>query len=339
MQKRLCPPCHTSKVRFVVYGSLSVALVASLALTAVLYSKLLVYEDTARSTEVVTPFPLGVYPNESMIVENEEVEPYLQEYLADTTTKPLRTSWLDRLTRKLAGFGAYQQLASPTSRILVIWPGDRKEQVIDSFGAILSWTADEKALFESKVTELTGFAEGAYAPGRYVTSVGATPQEVARQVAERFDETVASRYPAELNDVIPLADALVIGSLIEREAYTFIDMRIISGVIWNRLFVDMALQLDASLQYVKGSDPFSAAWWPIVRPEDKFLDSPFNTYQEKGLPPSPIANAAASTILAVLNPRDTECLFYFHDEAGDIYCSADYEAHVEKLRALYGRGS
>jgi UPF0755 protein len=137
---------------------------------------------------------------------------------------------------------------------------------------------------------------------------------------------------------VPISDALVIASLLEREAYDFADMRYISGVIWNRLFINMPLQLDATLQYVRGSQPYETKWWPRVVPADKFIASPFNTYEEIGLPPYPIANPSLEAVVAALNPRQTDCYFYFHDQDGNFYCTPDYEAHVALLKEIYGQG-
>ena len=151
----------------------------------------------------------------------------------------------------------------------------------------------------------------------------------------RFKEDVLARYTDDVAAQVPLNDALVIASLLEREAYDFNDMREISGVIWNRLFIDMKLQLDATLQYAKGD---ASRWWQVPTPADKYLESPFNTYQNAGLPPHAIANPSVSAIIAALNPNETDCIFYFHHR-NVLYCSADYEGHVQKLRSIYGRGS
>ena len=72
---------------------------------------------------------------------------------------------------------------------------------------------------------------------------------------------------------VPLNDALIIASLLEREASDFNNMREVSGVIWNRLFKNMPLQLDATLQYVRGSSRYEAKWWPAIKPADKYIKS------------------------------------------------------------------
>ncbi|HMO78075.1 MAG TPA: endolytic transglycosylase MltG [Candidatus Paceibacterota bacterium] len=100
----------------------------------------------------------------------------------------------------------------------------------------------------------------------------------------------------------------------------------------------MPLQLDATLQYARGSKAEENRWWPRVVPRDKFIESPYNTYENAGLPPAPIANPSAEAVLAALNPRITECMFYFHDAKGKFYCTETYEEHVAKLKEIYGRG-
>ena len=73
-------------------------------------------------------------------------------------------------------------------------------------------------------------------------------------------------------------------------------------------------------------------------PDDRFRKSPYNTYLHKGLPPAPIANPSVDSILAALNPKNTSCLFYFHDARGRFHCTDTYAEHVALLKKYYGRG-
>lgn len=322
------------------------AMVLTAGLVFVLSTKEAVFTEVTETIELnenkesaPTPFPLSVNPETKTITEDPTVNTFLDTYLAYEAVRPVRQSWWHQLTRNLSRQGWYQGLASPMTRILVIWPGDRKEEVVASFGSILGWNNEERATFAALITSGTPtLADGTFFPGRYVTDKDATPEVVALLLQERFATEVKARYPEEIERVIPLADALIVASLLEREAYEFSQMRDISGVIWNRLFSGMPLQLDATLQYAKGNRVGERGWWPVVRPDDKFIDSPYNTYQNEGLPPAPIANPSAAAILAALNPTRTDCFFYFHDDDGNMYCSESYEEHVDKLRAMYGQG-
>jgi UPF0755 protein len=222
----------------------------------------------------------------------------------------------------------------------VIWPGERKEEIAGHISGVMRWNQTERESFTNLIDSTYPIMpEGKYLPGQYVAHRNATPAEIADLLTTVFDLEVLQRYTPSVAAQVPLSDALIIASLIEREASDFANMREVSGVIWNRLFAKMPLQLDATLQYVKGSRPTVRSWWPRVLPQDKYLNSPFNTYQHKGLPPSPIANPSIDAIVAALNPVITDCLFYFHGTDGSYHCSPTYEEHVAKLRARYGRGS
>jgi UPF0755 protein len=234
----------------------------------------------------------------------------------------------------------YQQLASPVSRIIVVWPGERSEQATKNIGDVLRWDATQRAEFIALMEENEyQFTQGFIPPGKYVTHRNASPADIARLLQVEFQTTVRDRYSSDVAAYISMDEALTIASLIEREARDFENMREISGVIWNRIFIDMPLQLDASLQYAKANNPYEPNWWPAVRPADKFIDSPFNTYQNKGLPPEPIANPSVEAIVAALNPYTTDCIYYFHSRTREYYCSITYQEHVRKLQEVYGTGS
>ena len=293
----------------------------------------------APPESTITPFPIGVSPVEKSIVENPAVDVYLRQYLSINPDKSRRVRIFAKVMYELAKLDFFQQVASPLTRILVIYAGERKEEVAKNFGDILDWSKEEREQFLKIVTKTTpSLSDGKFYPGRYTVAKTATPEEVADLVLAKFATEIADRYDATIEETVPLQDALVIASLLEREAYDFTDMRVISGVIWNRLFIDMPLQLDASLQYTKGSNLNEPKWWPMVKPSDKFVESPYNTYQKTGLPPAPIANPSVEAVVAALNPRKTECMFYFHEDDGTFHCTNTYEEHVALLRSMNGQG-
>lgn len=284
-------------------------------------------------------FPVGVNPENKTIVENPVVDWYVTEYLSININRTKEKRFVDRLFANISKWDLFQQLASPLSRILVIYSGERKEEVVKNFGDILRWTAEERKTFSSLITEMEPILQdGKFYPGRYTVPSDSSPEDVAKVVMEKFVKEILSRYDESVDNQVPIEDALIIASLLEREAYDFTDMRVISGVIWNRLFVNMPLQLDATLQYARGSKASESKWWPKVHPNDKYINSAFNTYKHAGLPPSPIANPSLESVVAALNPKKTECMFYFHDADGKFYCNVTYEAHVAELKKVYGRG-
>ena len=345
------PLMHSAyKKKIRVAYMLVLVLLASLALlaTSVIYTKQVAFDmlwyqtpSTANQQYTNTPFPIGVHPADKSIVEKPGVNTFLQDKLV--VNKPQRPAdntgnWMRHIITKLAQLDWYQNLASPTGRILIINPGARKEEVVHNFSKILNWDTEMEMTFQSLVVSIVpAMADGKFYPTQYLVGKDTTPEEVADIITQRFNSEIATRYTADTQRLLPLDDALVIASLLEREAYDFTDMREISGIIWNRLFIDMNLQIDATLQYAKGTNSAST-WYPPVRPDDKYIDSPFNTYANKGLPPAPIGSPSAAAVLAALNPIQTNCIFYFHDKNSQFHCSETYKEHVRLLKEYYGQG-
>lgn len=231
----------------------------------------------------------------------------------------------------------YRSIAAVDGQFVTIAPGMRKEQVASTFASALSWNAAQKKKFLAASSTLP-LLEGSFSPGTYAVHAGMTPEEVRELVNKRFTENVLSHYGTTTAKMVPLDEALTVASLIQRETIGTSDMRLVSGVIWNRLFAGMNLQIDSTLQYAKANTAASTSWWPRVVPADMYRRSPYNTYLHPGLPPTPIANPSVAAIVAALNPIQTSCLFYFNDAAGDIHCTDTYAEHVALLKKYYGRG-
>lgn len=218
---------------------------------------------------------------------------------------------------------------SPYLAWVTIPPGLRKEQIADLLATTLSWSEVQKEHWITIDTAPSpSYVEGVYLPDTYLIPSDQTPAQVAERLRDRFNE-VFMPYAAEAaRQNIKWTTVLTLASLIEREA-AGPDMKLISGILWNRLDRGMKLQVDATLQYVKGNE--EDGWWTTVHAEDKYLESPFNTYQHTGLPPHPIAEPSLAAIDAVLHPEDTSCLYYLHDTHGQIHCSANYAGQVENV--------
>jgi len=323
----------TPRLRWFIRAGYSLFLVVLILVSAAIVTVMNEIEFAVEEiTEpIATPFPLGVDPKAGLITPQSGVEDFRDSYVTLGPRQPTRDNWRDRLVGLFAQIDRLQHLALASSRVLVIYAGERHEEVARNFGGILRWSGSERQTFVQLVqAEFPDQNEGMFLPGRYVVDKEAGPEAVAQMLIDGFEREVVRRYPSDINAVVPLSDALIIASLLEREAYDFTDMREISGVIWNRLFIDMPLQLDATLQYAKGSGPIGP-YWPVPQASDKWIDSPYNTYQNIGLPPGPIANVSVEAILAALNPNQTDCLFYLHAAGGAFYCSADYAGHRENI--------
>lgn len=120
-------------------------------------------------------------------------------------------------------------------------------------------------------------------------------------------------------------ELLTLASLIEKEATEKADRHKISSVFYNRIETGMPLQTDPTVLYALGEHKKRVLY------EDLEVDSPYNTYKVKGLPPGPIANAGETSIEAALNPEETDYLYFLAETGtGEIHYSHTLEEHNEK---------
>lgn len=300
-----------------------------------------IIQDT-KSDAIVKPFPISVNPHTQLIVENPEADLYFQSETAFQTDTRSRTSdFFGQIATAISSIPGYSLLGSAGIRFVTVYPGFRQEEVVRAFDRMLSWDKKtEQSFIETFDNTKNSVSEGKFIPGTYVIEGSPSVDEIHAMIQSRFEETIADRYSAETENIVPLHQALTIASMLERETNSPEEMRIISGIIWNRLWNNMPLQIDATLQYAKSTanKGKGGQWWPKVVPNDKYIKSPYNTYANKGLPPAPISNPSIAAVVAAINPKQTDCVFYFHDKKGIFYCTPTYEEHVALLKKYYGQG-
>ncbi len=292
----------------------------------------------ANSPTTVAVFPVSVDPATKSIVDNPKADAFFNEQTQNNT---LTASVGDvrevliQIAALIDNTSLYQSLAAADGHLITVLPGYRKEEILSQLTRALNWNTTQQKQFLAAVDAQTpGITDGMFAPGTYVVDDSMTPSNVAALMGIRFDETVADHYSPTTASLVPLNETLIVASLLEREAAGPTDMRIISGIIWNRLFDNMNLQIDATLQYAMGENK-EGNWWQEVLPKDKYIKSPYNTYMNPGLPPGPIAEPSVAAVLAALNPVQTSCLYYFHDSYGRFHCSDTYAEHVALLKKYY----
>lgn len=237
------------------------------------------------------------------------------------------------ITRTMSDWQLFRSLANPGLRYVKIAEGLRKEEVADFVAKRLEWNIIEKREFVNAHLDLgEENLEGKYFPDTYLIPVDADPAEVAEIMIENYGEKVEALREKYPKTVVNYDTALLVASIIQREAAGKQDMRLISGIIWNRIFKGMNLSLDATIQYARGKT--NDGWWaPIHASDIRTIDSPYNTYKNDGLPPAPISNPGFAAFEAALNPQKTSCLYYLHDNYGRIHCSATGEGHERNINA------
>lgn len=173
-------------------------------------------------------------------------------------------------------------------------------------------------------------AEGYLFPDTYQFLPNVNEKKVYKAMRENFDTKIESIEDRIASSTVSLEDIIIMASLIEKEsADDFEERRTISGILWNRIDIGMALQVDAVFPYINGKNTYE------LTTEDLQVDSPYNTYTNPGLPPGPIANPGLESIIAAIDPLPTGYLFYLHDLNGNVHYSVDFEGHRQnKFRYL-----
>lgn len=165
--------------------------------------------------------------------------------------------------------------------------------------------------------------EGFLFPDTYEVTTDMTADDILYMMADNFDYrlTKSMRERAD-EEGLSIYDLITLASIVEREARFAEDRPIIAQVFFKRLKVGMPLQTDASLQYLMDVPKED------VTIADTQIDSPYNTYQHAGLPPGPIANPGLDAIEAVLNPANTDYLYFVADRNGHNHYAYTYDEHL-----------
>jgi UPF0755 protein len=163
--------------------------------------------------------------------------------------------------------------------------------------------------------------EGYLFPDTYFFSPSSDAASIVAVMRANFNAKIAA-----LSDEIhasgrSLSDTVILASLIEKEARTSVNRRIVAGVLLNRLKLGMPLQVDAVFGYIFGRDTYSPSF------ADLTVSSPYNTYTHTGLPPGPIDNPGLDSLGAVANPTKTDFLYYLTDKNGVMHYATTYAAH------------
>jgi len=232
------------------------------------------------------------------------------------------------------GMNAWQLIdrlsLGPELKWVVIPEGLRKEEIGEILAKTFNWSDEDLDKWNTLYTrQKFDYVEGVYFPDTYLIPIAEKNFEIVQRMINRFNEKFAPYFDKFTQADIMWTTGLRLASVIQREAAGKEDMPLIAGILWNRLDKDMKLEVDATIQYARGKT--DSGWWSPIKPEDKEIDSPYNTYMYKGIPPHPIANPGIDAIEAVLNPEETDCLYYLHDPNKQIHCAVTYEEHKANI--------
>ncbi len=164
-------------------------------------------------------------------------------------------------------------------------------------------------------------SEGYLFPDTYYFPENVRSDEIVQKLKLTFDEKIAE-HPEILRSVYSLADIVTMASIIEKEA-TRDSMQEVSDILWGRIEAGMALQVDAGFVYERGKHTFE------LSREDLMEDSPYNTYTNKGLTPTPISNPGLQALLAAAFPQPTDNVYFLTGYDGEMYYAQTLKEHEE----------
>jgi UPF0755 protein len=166
--------------------------------------------------------------------------------------------------------------------------------------------------------------EGFLYPDTYIFEKNITPDGVVQKMLNNFDKRLTSeiRLKAEKSEM-SIYEIITLASIVEREVAKPDDRKLVASVFLNRLEIKMALESCATIQYITGENKKQFTY------AETRISSPYNTYTNRGLPPGPIGSPSIDSIVAVLEPQESDYL-YFLSADGTTYFSKTFGEHEAK---------
>ncbi|QTD96867.1 endolytic transglycosylase MltG [Streptomyces cyanogenus] len=227
----------------------------------------------------------------------------------------------------LADRGAQEKTAT-----MVIPEGWRAGQIYDAVDKALGLPpgSTRKSLEKAPLrlpNEAAGNPEGYLFPAKYPVRKGATPQSLLQLMVDTAGKKFngAPVAAGAQRNAMNVYQTVTIASIVQAEASTKADMGKVARVIFNRLNSGMPLQMDSTIHYALNGDTARTS-----QSGDR-IESPYNSYQRMGLPPTPIDNPGEAAMRAALNPTPGDWLYFVTIKPGDTRFTADYNEHLRNV--------
>jgi len=240
-----------------------------------------------------------------------------------------------RLAEQMSGDAALNAMLDPANRVVsrvVIPEGLREDQVVKRLTAATDISASRfnRAIKNADQLGLPKFAkgnaEGFLFPATYEFPPGFSARDIIGAMISRFNEAADSLNFVKASKKTGYSpyEVMVIASLVQAEGHPD-DYGMVSRVIYNRLAAGMPLQLDATVNYVLKKSEIN------LSPDQIATSSPYNTYENTGLPPTPINQPGEAAMQAALTPDEGDWLYFVsvNPDTGETKFTADYDEFLE----------
>jgi UPF0755 protein len=168
--------------------------------------------------------------------------------------------------------------------------------------------------------------EGYLFPDTYMFEINVKSESLIKSMQDNFNEKIKGLDKQIILFKKSQSDIIKMASIVEEEARTTETRKIIAGILWKRFDLGMPLQVDSSFKYIngKGTKDLTLA--------DLKIDSPYNSYLYKGLPPTPIANPGLDSITATITPTKTDYLYFLNDKEGVMHYAKTFNEHLQNKK-------
>jgi UPF0755 protein len=183
---------------------------------------------------------------------------------------------------------------------------------------------DERFVFFDNSAFEASAPEGYLFPDTYFIQVTATASSTIKIFHDNFLNKVGTLLFEIESSEKTLEEIITMASILEGEVRGWENMEIVSGILWKRLDRGIPLQVDTSFLYVNGKTTKDLTL------DDLKIDSPYNTYLYKGLPPTPISNPGLESIKAAIHPTTTPYFYFLTGDDGEMHYSRTFDEHVAK---------
>jgi UPF0755 protein len=215
---------------------------------------------------------------------------------------------------------------------LVIPEGWRASQVYAAVDKALALPpgSTKKSLAKAALklpNDAEGNPEGYLFPAAYSLRETTTPEKLLALMVDTANEKYngAPIAAGAQRNAMNIYQAVTIASIVQAEAATRADMGKVARVVFNRLERGMPLQMDSTINYALGRSTLRTT------ASDTRIDSPYNSYQRMGLPPTPIDNPGEEAMRAAINPPPGDWLYFVTVRPGDTRFTADYAEHQRNV--------
>lgn len=183
--------------------------------------------------------------------------------------------------------------------------------------------------------------EGYLFPDTYFLSGSTTASDLVNKMLTNFD----GRFTLQLRDRaarrgLSVHQVVILASIVEREVIRDQERPLIAAIFLKRLALGMTLDADPTIQYALGNSPASVTrygfWKASLSQDDMRVDSPYNTYRQRGLPPGPIASPGLASLRAVVEAPETDYLYFVAKGDGSHAFATTLEEHIQNIARYRG---